>query len=257
MRSILIRITLALTILSALIVPTYMILDSVTEVKSLQLGRQVDQANLPEYNEAKINYEDKKYIAVVQMVDLESGKGFCTGFIISDDYMISAAHCFVDPKTSKLNDKQYGARSRSVEEEKVVMTAFVDIVGVHVNADYAVLKGDFKEFSKLKINVSGSVMREWTQRSLLPGMPPIPVFAVGYPYGTTVAMAYAQSNCRNVYDFIECELSQGLFPGCSGGPVIDPLSGEVIGINYAMGANTKYFKHLIGIFEAFNIKVVK
>lgn len=257
MRLTLIKAVLVITTLAVMAVPTYMILDSVTEVKSLQLGRHVDQANLPEFNEATVDYSDKKYIAVVQMVDLESGKGFCTGFVISNNYMISAAHCFVDQKTSKLNDKQYGARARSIEDANIVMTVFVDVVGVHVNADYALLKGDFTELSKLKVNVSGSVMQQWTQRSLLPGMPPIPVFAIGYPYGTTVAMAYAQSDCRNVYDFIECGLSQGLFPGCSGGPVIDPLSGEVIGINYAMGANTKFFKHLIGFFEAFNIKVVR
>lgn len=234
-----------------------MILDSVTEVKSLQLGRHVDHENLPEYSAAKVDYAEQQYIGVIQIVDLESGKGFCSGFVISNDYAISAAHCFVDAKTSKLNDKEYGARARSVEDENNVSVAPMFIVGVHVNADYAVLKGNFKAYSKLMINSSPNVLQQWTQRSLLPGMDPIPVFAIGYPYGTRTAMAYGQANCVTVYDYIECGISAGLLPGMSGGPAMDPLTGEVIGINYAMGPSTKFFKHMIGIFEAFNIREVK
>lgn len=232
-----------------------MILTKSLPAKNTQLGSIVDQDQLPAYSRDQ-NFEKRKYFGVVRVVDSATFKGFCSAFVISDDYAISAAHCFYD-ENARIKDKEYKIGTDTVIDEETALQSVLytpaHLVGIHVAGDYALLKGDFKEITHLKINVSPLVMEQITNRSPLPGFE-VPLFALGYPNGIKDGAGYMQVSCRQIADYVQCR--GAMFHGLSGGALFDPITKEVVAINYAIGENgDTYFKLMMGIFEAFNIVV--
>lgn len=225
------------------------------EVKNTQLGRLVDHEKLPAYR-ADQDYSKKKYFSVVRILDMETEKGFCSGFVISDSYAVSAAHCFIDDD-SALKDVEYLVATEIITNKDTALQESLKIVakvvGVKVNADYALLTGDFSEITKIRIDVTPFVLDKIVSREILPGMI-APLYALGYPNGIAQGAGYEQTNCTPVYDYVTC--SGVIYHGLSGGPLVDPLTGTVYGVNYAIGKQARtFFKLLMGIFESFNIKV--
>lgn len=167
----------------------------------------------------------------------------CTAFVISNDYAITANHCVISSFNKKLITDTFQVVS---EDRSVSVTA--EAVGGYSSGDLALIKGEFQQFSKLKVDAS-------FMSAPIAITAPILV-ACGYPRGTNKAVCYQQSKCGVYYDFIEC---QGLlYHGLSGGPLIaiEPISGTrvVVGVNSAMTPSSSLFAPLIGLFELLNIK---
>jgi hypothetical protein len=226
------------------------------EAKNVQLGRQVNREELPAFKRDQ-DFSPKKYDFLVQLVTRDKHKGFCSAFVVSDDYAITAAHCLVNEEQKIDYDKEFMVRTikvvdKDTAEEQMLMTPG-EVVGVAIRQDYAIIKGDFRTISKAQVDLTPIVTRNIFNREVLPGVV-IPLFAIGFANGIYDAVALSQSACGPVYDFIMC--SGLMYHGMSGGALVDPANGIVYGVNHAIGPNgDTYFKVLIGIFEAFEIEV--
>lgn len=244
-----------LVILGAFLVVLLMLVSQ--KPKNTQLGRHVgDALSLPAYNKSQ-DFSKKKYYGVVRVVDSETLKGFCSAFVISDDYAISAAHCFYDKSTYKLNDIEYKIHTETIIDKDTALESSLyistHVVGINLAGDYALLKGDFKYITKIKINISPFVMSQITEREILPGIV-LPLYALGFPNGIKDGAGDIQGPCSQTYDLVTCR--GGMFHGMSGGPLLDPSTNEAVGINYAIGPKgDTYFKLMMGLFEAFDITV--
>ena len=220
--------------------------------KNIQLGRQ---NALPQF---KLDQDivQRKYDGLIQLVTADKYKGFCSGFVISNSYAVTAAHCLVDEDGNMKNAEEIKVRSIEIVEEdgtKQQTIMPIEIVGLSLATDYALLIGDFSDFTTLKINTGASAINEIKGTQLLPGIS-VPMFAVGFPLGGSEPMALPQQNCQTLGETIMC---QGImFRGCSGGFLIDPITGVVVGINHAINLQGQetFFKFMIAIFDQFNVE---
>ena len=134
------------------------------------------------------------------------------------------------------------------EGNKDQLTAPFEVVGASLSADYAVIIGDFSQFSTFAVDIVGGLNSIMIRQSL-----PVPLYAVGFPQGSHTAVAIPQSRCQFSKDNIFC-VGNIMFHGLSGGPLVDPLSGAAIGVNNAISSDGTLFKTLFGIFDQFNIE---
>lgn len=184
----------------------------------------------------------KLYPAAVSL-HLETSKnnpdGFvCSATIISNTYALTAAHCLIDYKTGemieKINIKPLGDNATLIEGIPV---------GVNQRADYALIKGNFKDFLKLRVDVSPYTFFESNGNQ---------VISCGYPWGDKPA-------CYPVLAFGPCATSYCartiLYPGMSGGPVIDGNRGVVIAVNTAASMEYMVLSPLVGLFQTLGVEV--
>ena len=198
--------------------------------------------------------EKKPYDGLIQLISVDKHKGFCSAFVVSKDYAITAAHCLVDSDAKmKQEDTMMFRTIETVDAEgnKTQLSAPFTIIGLNLNTDYALIKADFSQMNVFRLKADVRAIGAALQRDILPGVS-VPLFAAGFPNGDKSPVVLAQGPCRTTDDFLEC---RGImFHGMSGGPLIDPLSGDVIGINYAINDGSTYFRFMVGLFDMFNVE---
>jgi S1-C subfamily serine protease len=192
------------------------------------------------------NYENNEAL-LPALVRIEQPETFfheqqfnCSGTVISDDYVLTAAHCV-------------GGMEGKLESNKVLIISIggsvVEAVPASMNAraDYALIKGDFKGFNKLRVlpNLEkgiGSVF----------GVPQ--VLTCGFPWGATDVCYGA----KPLVPYLQFIALQGLlYPGMSGGPVIEPQSMIVVGVNSMMlNDGAIAIAPLVGLFQTLHVEVV-
>lgn len=160
----------------------------------------------------------------------EPDRFFCSGFVISDNYAMTAAHCLVDHKQHK---KTNDIIIHTMDNSKV--TIKVKAVAINIISDLGLVKGDFKQFNKLHIDPR--------PQSFLATK--LPLFACGFPYGDTdLCVPFVPGG--NYYSMV---VGRGiLFPGMSGGPVIDLSRQTVIGVNSGTIPGGIIIAPIVGIF---------
>lgn len=181
------------------------------------------------------------YDGVVILTD-EDGKGFCSGSVIDNNYVVTAAHCLVDGD-GKLNGKALNVRTSSGQLIQVSAKA----AAANTRVDVGLVLGDFKDFQFMPIDyrqVRDFAPTENPFLKMLQGLSgkhsDTPAegleqaMACGYPE------AQASLTCIPVRDikYYEFQLiGQGqLFPGMSGGPVfvMTPEGPKIIAVNTAI-----------------------
>lgn len=166
----------------------------------------------------------------------------CTGFVVSNDYAITAGHCV-------------GATSGKIEQGKIKIVdtngnetgVFAKAVGFSTRLDVGLIKGDFKKFRKYKINERHSdlISRESAKF-------PHPYLACGFPMGGDKFCS--DVTVIGVGAFFVVGAGE-LYPGMSGGPLLDESLNEVVGINSSVpkgGLNN--FSPLVNIWAMFDIE---
>lgn len=181
--------------------------------------------------------QGKRYLSSVIRLKMKNG-GFCSGFVISEHYAISAAHCFKNFDSSSNDEVEFFD-----SESKTHGT--ISVAGVNESIDYAILRGDFKKFLALKVRNRGDYITGFSGNFV----------ACGYPAGskhlTCNPFQYMGSNSFQIGGI--SNITQGM----SGGAVIDMVTGEVLGVIQAVNNNTTYntlLSPLLGFDAHFGIE---
>jgi S1-C subfamily serine protease len=194
---------------------------------------------LPSFSEIQ-DYSSKTWNSAVL---ISSEEGQCTATVISNDYALTAAHCVTERSrwTSGLMDevKIIGYS----QQKKETTTLLATPVAANIRADYALIKGDFTAFSKVALLHSSDMLM------LLQG----PFIACGFPYNSA-GVCYQGENIAKQEERLLIDAA--IFPGMSGGPVVNRATGEVFAVITAMQGSYGVITPLIGLFESFGIEVI-
>lgn len=196
-------------------------------------------------SESDYNPEGKKYAPAVRLhgeITDNNPDGFvCSGTVISNDYVVTAAHCLVDEDGKMLKTINLKSlRGADGSEVTVVGTP----IGINQRADYALIHGDFKEFAKTPIDNRAEAIYTINARAVL---------TCGFPWGdhpTCLPLLSGISPCRG-----QMCAAGVLYPGMSGGPVIDSSTGVMVGVNTAVGDGYIVLSPLVGLFTTLGIEV--
>lgn len=168
----------------------------------------------------------KKYSPIVRLVD-NKGDFFCSGFVADDNYVITAAHCVYDAKTVMVNERTPAT-----------------VIGYQGREDFALLKGDFREYGRLPFSYSTGISIALVGRM---------VAACGYPEGSYFVTC-TPAKILGPSMFYHEAIGE-MYPGMSGGPVIDIETGVVIGLNSHVSEGPRvYFSRLTGLPGRFDIE---
>lgn len=177
--------------------------------------------------------------AIVRLEDAETGRFFCTGIVVSHNRIVTAAHC--------VGETLFGiAMPRvtliTVRNSDGVKIAQATVEAFRSDRDLAVLHGDFYFLPKMAMDTSPAGIEASKEHRIM---------ACGYPYGGVL-------HCVKIKDFRQWVFwmrgQGGLFPGMSGGAVIDLDTGKLIGVNSGMQEEDAILAPLIGIEALLNIR---
>lgn len=189
-------------------------------------------SDLPPINSVK-GIKNPPYGSVIQ---LHVNNDFiCTGVVFDEQYIVTAAHCLVGT-LGYMRKEEYTVYDPSSKKSATKAKP----VGINSRIDYGILKGNFKKFKKAKLNVHEN---EFSNGSYM---------ACGYPYGQK------KISCMAVYPkgnyFFQIAAEGVLYPGMSGGPVYNNITGNIIGVNSAAGDGFVLLAPLIGLYGSFGLE---
>jgi S1-C subfamily serine protease len=188
--------------------------------------------NLPPINSIA-PIANPKYESVVHLTI--KGNFICTGIVFDEQYVVTAAHC-LDDEFGETSKEKYKILDPKHNGKFVVGK----VAGVNRRMDYGIIKGDFKNFKKSPLNV---YTNEFMGGAYI---------ACGYPFGQK------KLSCMPIfpqYNYVFQIAALGiLYPGMSGGPVYNTVTGNVIGVNSAAADGFVIVSPLIGLYGSFGIE---
>lgn len=159
--------------------------------------------------------------SIVRLHDAETGRFFCSGVVISDVQILTAAHCIV-------RDSLFGLEVvKKVEIRAVNDTAmglYAEVVAANPRQDVAMLSGNFSLFDHMSVEIKPQALEDSYLKSKH-------LKACGYPAGGALVCTQVKNVKHQLFGF---SADGFLYPGMSGGPVIDEETGMVIGVNTAV-----------------------
>lgn len=191
------------------------------------------EKNLPAYGTREFGYI-KKYEAIVQ---LKKDYKMCSAVVIDDNYILTAAHCVSDWP------KHYDGPIEIFDRHGVQTDSYVHVVGFYPDYDVALLRGDLTEFDSLEIDAyEGPKFGNLYQ-------------TCGFPSLQNKLTCTNYVPTQNFYFLLSG--SGFIIRGMSGGPVVDPVSRKVIGVNSAVYGNQVLVAPTLGILGIFKIEGVQ
>lgn len=170
-----------------------------------------------------------KASAMVRLLTAE-GKFFCSGSVISDGLVLTAGHCVLG-QTLLVQSLPNAKGETLVAEAKPLMA--------NGRADYGLVSGNFSGFAHLAIQVDPNADILYF---------PSKYVMCGNPWGSTPVCYPVKREMKKYFD---CFITEGqLYPGMSGGPVIDLKTGLVVAVNSAVGADGVLVCPLVGLYES-------
>lgn len=167
----------------------------------------------------------------------------CSGTIISNHYILTAAHCLLD-EDKKISMETYNIHILSTKGESTIVVS-AKAASLNNLADYALMVGNFSGYASYKIAFD-EVRPIKTSNNLV---------TCGYPWGAN-GVCYKITSKLTQYYF-RSSAEGRLFPGMSGGPVYDLDNQVVIGVNSAVVTDKILISPLVGLFESLEVKVVE
>ncbi len=180
---------------------------------------------------------DRPNGAIIKIISRER-RSSCTAFVVDAGFAITAAHCVSDAKGLLAKDPLEVYNS---ESEYLNITAVP--VGLNHLLDYAVITADFSHFKSFKYNFSEDTIKYGKK-----------YISCGFPF------SQKHFRCSDLYVkgnrfFTYTAKGSMIFPGQSGGPVIDSDTDMVVGVNSAVDEDgVVMFNSLIGIHAVFGLE---
>jgi len=186
------------------------------------------------------------YPAIIRLHD-NHGDFFCSAFVVDASYAITAAHCLVD-SLGYLSRSPIRVTDSDGEEITVAKAA-----GINNRVDYGIVTGDFSNFNQLEMDASVSFYSavdntKWKMMKELQDN----FETCGYPQGQKDVYCADFAPTGNAY-FQVAGIGQ-VFPGMSGGPLINKETGEAVGIISAMSDGQAIVTPIVGILGNFGLE---
>lgn len=180
-----------------------------------------------------------KFPALVRL-EYNNGIFFCSGTVISDELVLTAAHCIEGAIEANAMGVETSLLVASLKDSKGETTKIKGTpIYADYKADYALIKGSFQEFNTMQIEVSPTSDLLYKKNLKLE--------LCGFPYGSSSVCYPSLSEVKKYIR--QFELKGQMYPGMSGGPVIDIATGKVVGVNSSMGEDKVFISPLIGLFQ--------
>ena len=180
-----------------------------------------------------------KHSPVVRLHNRNTGAFFCSGTVISTNYVVTAGHCL----------KRFSKTAEQIDvrvHDGTKLAAWGTAVFRDERSDLGLVMGDFAAFNAMKYDIHPQYIIE----TMLAGNEH-PVIMCGFPYG---GKGYCIAlNDRSTYYF-QFAGSGVLYPGMSGGPVIDYLTGTLIGVNSAMSGPAAIISPIVELLVHATVK---
>jgi hypothetical protein len=192
--------------------------------------------NLPAFESSDAQGPQAGREALIRLTN-SKGQHICSAFVVSNRYAITAAHC-LDEASGILTRKKF----KVFDIERKDTGIEVEAVGLVNRMDMGLVMGDFSGFKKLSLDSppKGFLGRESS------------VFAAcGFPMGDK-ELCIPQLVGPNIYFMVQVD--RPVYPGMSGGPVIDLKDGTVVGIISSTERGGSLMAPIVSIWSAFGIE---
>lgn len=212
-------------------------------------GSQIQQIK------TKYRIKDRSFVkdpvnpAIIRLHD-KKGQFFCSGFVVDASYAVTAAHCLSDDLGFLMKG------SIQIRDSDGSALTLAKAAGLNHRLDYGVIVGDFSNFNHLEMDASTSFFHptETKKFSFFSEEKEVKSFkACGYPQGQRDVYC-SEFSPKQSYFFQVAGLGQ-VFPGMSGGPVMDAKTGEAVGVISAMSEGAAIITPVTGILGNFDLEV--
>lgn len=166
------------------------------------------------------------------------GQIFCSGIVVSDTHIITAAHCLVPTEYDVVAPT---ILVRTAADKPLGITA--QILAFDVRSDLGILFGNFTLLNKHSV-VSGAeeINQAYKKHDIA---------ICGYPQ----AGRFTCSRLSEVQNYLFSFSGLGFgYPGMSGGPVFDLDTGKVIGVTSAVNGDRVILSPTIEVWKDLNVR---
>lgn len=202
---------------------------------NINTPQQLDRTNpKPPKQMPQSKFPEGSRGSIVRLHDPETGRFFCSGVVISRRMIVTAAHCVGD---ASKGDIVAEIRDHTKQRTGIIAT----LKAANHASDVAIVRGNFKQFATRQAHV--------TTQSVLSNIENNgrEIVTCGYPWsGELVCIPMTN---REQFAF-QISGDGYLYPGMSGGPVIDVLTGTVIGVNSAVYKDKILISPLVELYAS-------
>lgn len=186
---------------------------------------------------------DTRLPAIVRLYDIQRDRFFCSAFVVSDSYTITAAHCLADYQVFGIVFKSHPKGIEMRDQAGRRVGAIITEVRYDERSDQGLLVGNFSMFNKLQVVTS--------PESFFHVLSDSDLTSCGFPYAGKLACS--PMKFTKIWNFYVMATGLGMWPGMSGGPLIDLKTGYVIGINTGVLDSQFILATTVNLFENMGI----
>ncbi len=174
------------------------------------------------------------YSGIIRITNFKSS---CSAVVIDDNYALTAAHCVTGTMGGMLKD-DYAV----IDENYRYTGVYSNAMAIDNSTDLAILVGDFRQFSRFKVDFEGKSIKKIKDMTTV---------ACGYPL--TGSLFCSETKLTGNFLF-RLTAKEGIgLPGSSGGPVFNDNL-EVIGVMSAVTPMGLLYAPVLGADASFSIK---